>query len=132
MDPAALSSAHHVPVDVEPRLPLDSRRGESSLDAVILAPATFNTINRWAFGAADTLALSILCEALGAGTPIQVIPCVKKTLRQHPAFTEHVQRLKDAGVVFTEPEPFTERAADGLLRFIWSRIPLDVLSRPVR
>jgi hypothetical protein len=34
---------------------------------VVVAPATFNTINKWALGIIDTLVLGILNEALGLG-----------------------------------------------------------------
>lgn len=34
-------------------------------DAIAVAPATFNTVNKWAAGISDTLALGILCEAYG-------------------------------------------------------------------
>ena len=43
-------------------------------DAIIVAPATFNTINKWAAGIADTLALGLLCEATGKGLPVVVLP----------------------------------------------------------
>ncbi len=36
-------------------------------DAMLVMPATFNTINKWAQGIGDTLVTSILCEALGRG-----------------------------------------------------------------
>lgn len=32
-------------------------------DAMVVAPATFNTINKWAYGISDTLALGLLNEA---------------------------------------------------------------------
>src|SRR5258708_32885941 len=34
-------------------------------DAMLVMPATFNTINKWAQGIGNTLVTSILCEALG-------------------------------------------------------------------
>ena len=36
-------------------------------DAFVVAPATFNTINKWALGISDTLALGLLNEATGLG-----------------------------------------------------------------
>jgi phosphopantothenoylcysteine synthetase/decarboxylase len=36
-------------------------------DAVVVAPATFNTVNKWAGGITDTFATGLLCEE----------PCVK-------------------------------------------------------
>jgi phosphopantothenoylcysteine decarboxylase len=34
-------------------------------DVMLVMPATFNTINKWAQGMSDTLVTSLLCEALG-------------------------------------------------------------------
>ena len=50
-------------------------------DAMLVMPATFNTINKWAQGIGDTLATGLLCEALGRGTPpIVAVPCLKMDL----------------------------------------------------
>ncbi len=73
--------------------------------AVIVAPATFNTINKWAVGIADTLATSMLCEHLGHGVPIVVAPCLKDALMKHPAFSQHIKMLRDHGVSFVH-EPY--------------------------
>ncbi|WP_234334818.1 flavoprotein [Streptomyces sp. NRRL S-118] len=67
-------------------------------DAVAVAPATFNTINKWAAGIADTLALGTLCEAYGAGVPTAVLPCVNAELTAHPAYRESLARLRGMGV----------------------------------
>ncbi|NGO06797.1 flavoprotein [Streptomyces sp. HC44] len=72
-------------------------------DAVVVAPATFNTINKWAAGIADTLALGTLCEAYGLGVPIAVLPCVGEALTAHPAYQESLKRLRGMGVQFGEP-----------------------------
>ncbi|MDR6975762.1 hypothetical protein J2X68_002450 [Streptomyces sp. 3330] len=71
-------------------------------DAVLVAPATFNTINKWAAGIADTLALGTLCEAGGLGVPIGVLPCVNETLAGHPAYQDSLIRLRGMGVRFGE------------------------------
>jgi phosphopantothenoylcysteine synthetase/decarboxylase len=34
-------------------------------DAIIVAPATFNTVKKWTAGISDTLALGVVCEAIG-------------------------------------------------------------------
>ncbi|GIG85479.1 flavoprotein [Plantactinospora endophytica] len=70
-------------------------------DVVLVAPATFNTINKWALGINDTLALGILNEVLGLGLPILVSPYAKNALVTHPAYRTHVQTLSDSGVTFT-------------------------------
>jgi len=74
-------------------------------DAMLVMPATFNTINKWAQGIGDTLASSILCEALGRGTPpVIAVPCLKMDLVRHPAFSHSVDLLRESGVcVLHEP-----------------------------
>ncbi|WP_422771999.1 flavoprotein [Plantactinospora sp. WMMC1484] len=73
-------------------------------DAVLVAPATFNTINKWALGINDTLALGILNEVLGLGLPILVSPYAKRALTTHPAHDHHLRILASAGVTFTQAE----------------------------
>lgn len=75
-------------------------------NAIVVAPATFNTINKWAQGITDTLALGILCEHTGLATPIITIPCVPpESLARHPAFTKSMALLKDYGIIILyEPQ----------------------------
>ena len=54
-------------------------------DAMIVAPATVNTINKWSAGIADTLALGLLVEALGKGLPIVMLPFTNAAMAAHPA-----------------------------------------------
>ena len=77
-------------------------------DAILVMPATFNTINKWALGIGDTLVTSILCEALGRGTPpIVTVPCLKMDLVRHPAFSRSIAVLRECGVhVLHEPERY--------------------------
>ena len=77
-------------------------------DAMLVMPGTFNTINKWAQGIGDTLAASLLCEALGRGTPpVIVVPCLKMDLVRHPAFKKSIALLRECGVsVLHEPERY--------------------------
>ncbi|GCE09490.1 flavoprotein [Dictyobacter aurantiacus] len=77
-------------------------------DAIIVIPATFNTVNKWAAGIGDNLAVSLLCEALGNGQiPLLLIPCVKMDLVRHPAFARSIALLRDCNVhVLHEPERY--------------------------
>ncbi|MGW1884430.1 flavoprotein [Streptomyces sp. NPDC001970] len=81
-------------------------------DAMAVAPATFNTVNKWAAGIADTLAVATLCEAYGAGVPTVVLPSVNADLAAHPAYRASMERLRGMGVLFgtdthaPEPAPF--------------------------
>lgn len=67
-------------------------------DAFAVAPASFNTINKWAQGISDTLALGLLNEALGLGLPMVAVPWPNVALARHPAFTRSVAELREWGV----------------------------------
>jgi phosphopantothenoylcysteine synthetase/decarboxylase len=67
-------------------------------DAMVVAPCTFNTLNKWASGASDTLALGLLNEAIGLGIPVTAVPNPSTALAKHPAFVENVARLRSWGM----------------------------------
>jgi phosphopantothenoylcysteine synthetase/decarboxylase len=67
-------------------------------DAIIVAPATVNTINKWGAGICDTLALGILVEAIGKKLPLVALPFTNRAHAAHPAFAENVARLRSWGV----------------------------------
>lgn len=77
-------------------------------DAIVVMPATFNTLNKWAQGIGDTLAVSILCESLGrASTPMIAVPYLKNDLAHHPAFSKSTALLQDYGVhLLYDPERY--------------------------
>lgn len=72
-------------------------------DAVVVCPATFNTVNKAALGIADTYVHSVLCEAIGAGTPTVIVPMAKHSLWNHPSWASHLESLAAAGVAFVDP-----------------------------
>jgi hypothetical protein len=69
-----------------------------SPDAIIVAPATVNTISKWAAAICDTLALGILVEAIGKQTPTAAMPFTNRAHAAHPAFVEAITRLRSWGV----------------------------------
>jgi phosphopantothenoylcysteine synthetase/decarboxylase len=76
-------------------------------DAVIVAPATFNTINKWAAGISDTLALGLLNEAIGLGLPVVAVPFPNVALARHPAFRRSLDDLRGYGVrLLFDPEEY--------------------------
>jgi phosphopantothenoylcysteine synthetase/decarboxylase len=78
-------------------------------DAIVVFPATFNTINKWALGISDTLALGLLSEYTGLNKPIVAVPCFRTGggLDTNPAFKRSVRMLRRYGVdVFYEPETY--------------------------
>lgn len=67
-------------------------------DAIVVAPATYNTINKWALGISDTYALGILAEARGLDIPVVVLPFVNAALAANPSFDRSVESLRALGV----------------------------------
>lgn len=130
IDAPALSERTGHPVRYDYKLP-----GEPDLlsppDAIIVAPATFNTINKWAAGISDTLALGLLTEAIGKRLPMVALPFINAAQAEHPAFQGSVDRLRAAGVqllygpnVLELHEPGTGSQRVGL--FPW-RLTLEAL-----
>jgi hypothetical protein len=81
-------------------------------DAVILFPASFNTINKLAAGISDTLALGVLNEYVGRRKPVVAIPCLStgNGLDSHPAFIRSLGLLQEYGVhAIYEPEQYPPR-----------------------
>lgn len=70
----------------------------AAADAFVVAPATVNTINKWAGGIADTLALALLVEAYGFAVPTVAMPFTNTAMAAHPTFRESLDRLRDWGV----------------------------------
>ena len=83
---------------------LDEVDSTPPADAVFLAPATFNTLNKWAGGINDSLALGLLNELIGVGVPIVVAPVAKAALASHPAYQANLEVLRDAGVAILDGE----------------------------
>lgn len=67
-------------------------------DAIIVAPATYNTINKWANGISDTYALGILAEAPASGIPIVVLPFVNAALASRRPFRRSLEILRAEGI----------------------------------
>jgi len=67
-------------------------------DAMIVAPATVNTVNKWAAGITDTLVLGLLVEGYGYGVPTAVVPYTNRVMALHPALHDSLAKLRDWGV----------------------------------
>jgi phosphopantothenoylcysteine synthetase/decarboxylase len=103
-DPAAMAAQTGHPVRSEYKEP-DEPDVLPPPQAMVVAPATFNTINKWAAGISDTLALGLLNEALGLGIPIVAVPTPNAALARHRAFQASVRFLRDSGVdVIFDPD----------------------------
>jgi phosphopantothenoylcysteine synthetase/decarboxylase len=102
-------------------------------DAFVVAPATFNTINKWARGNSDTLALGLLNEATGGGLPIVAAPWLGAALLRHPAFQRSIADLREWGVdiIFDPAHPSPPA---GTSAFPWDKLrtALDDLLQSLR
>jgi Flavoprotein len=94
--PADVEKLTGTPVRSHYRKPGQPRSPEA--DAIIVAPATYNTINKWARGISDTYALGILAETTGLGVPTVVLPFVNSALASRAPFQLAVNSLRAEGV----------------------------------
>jgi phosphopantothenoylcysteine decarboxylase len=69
-----------------------------SPNAMIVAPATVNTVNKWAAGITDTLVLGLLVEGYGYRIPTAVVPYTNTVMAMHPSLHESLARLRSWGV----------------------------------
>lgn len=77
---------------------------------VLIAPCTFNSLNKLAHGVADNLPLSLAQEAIGAGWQVVVAPSVSPGLWAHPQRVRSVEKLMEWGVKVIVPAQSDEYA----------------------
>lgn len=70
---------------------------------VLFAPCSFNSLNKLAHGIADSLALSVVAEAIGRGTPVIVGPSLNQPLLDHPVAQESLGTLPTWRVTIVPP-----------------------------
>ncbi len=70
-------------------------------DAMVIAPATANTLAKMAGGIGDSL---LLTTYLSARCPIAVAPAMDLDMMAHPATTQNLQTLAQRGVAIIEAE----------------------------
>ncbi|WP_086561783.1 flavoprotein [Streptomyces africanus] len=119
LDAEAIQSQTGYPIRSAWRTPGEARPLPPA-DAIAVAPATFNTINKWAAGISDTLALGILCEAYGMGIPTVVLPYLNAAQAAHPAYQRSLKRLREMGVLIGSYKPHRPKAGGGADRFGWT------------
>jgi hypothetical protein len=77
---------------------LDLDGSQIHAEAIIVAPATYNTICKLALGISDTYALGTLAEAVGRGIRVVILPFVNSALASRRPFNEAVAALREEGV----------------------------------
>jgi phosphopantothenoylcysteine decarboxylase len=118
LDLDRIAQAAGRPVRSRPRMPEETDELPAA-DAVLVAPATFNTLNQWAAGINDSLALGLLNELLGLRVPIVVAMYCKAALAAHPAYRPNITRLQQAGATVLEGEHSITVRDDG---FSWTAV----------
>ncbi len=70
-------------------------------DLVLIAPATANLIAKFATGIADDFLSTLF---LSARCPVLIAPAMDHKMLSHPCYQANVNRLRELGVHFVEPE----------------------------
>ena len=131
VDAAALESMTGSTVEVGYRAPSGVRPPRP--DALIVAPATFNTVNKAALGITDTHALGVIAEAIGREVPVVMVPWVNAPLAARAPFRRALAQLRDEGVRIllrendAVPRPFGVDDSD-IAAFPW-QFALDMAER---
>jgi phosphopantothenoylcysteine synthetase/decarboxylase len=100
-DAAAIERVTGEPVLTEQRRPDEPKRFPVPA-AVLLCPATFNTVNKVAAGIADDYPTGFVCEAVASRVPTVLAPVVGERLWGHPAWAANLDLLGRAGVRFAD------------------------------
>lgn len=100
LDALEATSGH--PVTIEHRKPGTPRRDRLDANAVVIAPATANTICKLAAGIADTYALDVASEHIGLGIPTVVVPFANSALTRRAPYRRATATLTEEGVIFLE------------------------------
>ena len=109
LDLPALAQLTGEPVRAEYRMP-GQARSLPPADAILACPLSFNSVNKFAHGHADSLAISLLCELTGSGVPVIAVPHCKPQLAAHHAFPASLATLRAMGVnVLFDPDAPYER-----------------------
>ncbi|MCW5204905.1 bifunctional phosphopantothenoylcysteine decarboxylase/phosphopantothenate--cysteine ligase CoaBC [Desulfobulbus sp. N2] len=73
----------------------------SDADAILIAPATAQTLARLAHGMADNL---LAAAVLAAAAPVVVCPAMNAKMLAHPATQRNLATLRELGYIIVEPE----------------------------
>jgi phosphopantothenoylcysteine synthetase/decarboxylase len=98
LDADSLAKQSGGPVRSDYRSDGEPGRRSSAADAVIVAPGTYNSINKLAAGVNDTYALNVVAEAIGRATPVAILPFVNAALAARRPFQQAVESLRQEGV----------------------------------
>ncbi|MFE1871306.1 flavoprotein [Streptomyces sp. NPDC059496] len=101
-------------------------------DVILVAPATFNTVNAWALGLTDRFVVGVVAEGIGKEIPMAVMPCVNSAYARHRALDRSLEELREMGVaVLYGPGGFEPNAPGEKRPYPWG-VALDAVDELVR
>jgi phosphopantothenoylcysteine synthetase/decarboxylase len=105
-------------------------------DGMIVAPATCNTLAKWAAGISDTLHLGLVVEAVGKHLPVVAVPFSNRAQISFPAVQAAMASLADWGVTVVRDEASVSfepgNGAEAAAAFPWARAWNALLEHPWR
>ncbi|MFQ6107413.1 MAG: bifunctional phosphopantothenoylcysteine decarboxylase/phosphopantothenate--cysteine ligase CoaBC [Thermoplasmata archaeon] len=94
--------------------------------ALLIAPATANTISKMACGIADTAVTTFACCALGSRIPVLVAPSMHESMYNQTIMKDNVKKLAKLGVTFIGPRLEENKAKMADLEEIVSTVTRSV------
>ncbi|MER5184494.1 flavoprotein [Streptomyces sp. NPDC002896] len=67
-------------------------------DAMLVAPLSCTSLNKWGAGIADTLAIGLVSEGVNMGVPVVAMPYFNQAQGTQPAVPRSVAALREQGV----------------------------------
>lgn len=67
-------------------------------DAMLMAPMSCTTLNKWGAGISDTLAIGLPSEAVHMGVPVAAMPYFNQAQGSQPAVARSIAALREQGV----------------------------------
>lgn len=98
IDPQPLESLTGHSVLSTYRSTTGTRRSLPAADALVIAPATYNSINKIALGLSDNYAMTSVAELIGRQVPTVIVPFVNAALAARAPFRHALASLRDEGV----------------------------------
>jgi phosphopantothenoylcysteine decarboxylase / phosphopantothenate---cysteine ligase len=78
-------------------------RVKDSVDLLLIAPSTANTISKIALGIDDTAVTTFATTAIGSHLPIIIVPAMHLAMYDHDGVQGHVSTLTEQGIEFIGP-----------------------------
>lgn len=105
IDVPAIEKLTGTPVRSSYRSSSGTRRSLPPANALVIAPATYNSINKIALGLADNYAMTSVAELIGRQVPTVIVPFVNAALAARLPFRRAVASLRDEGArILVGPE----------------------------